>query len=85
MPDRPGAFPDFQEYVTSLAHMNGKVDVAFDPRNSDTAKFNGNSASWNPKQETCSAVACHPGPSAVYSFGSKAKNLPEITSDGVVK
>lgn len=76
-PKRPGAKPAFQEYLTSLAHMNQKVDVVFDPRMSDTARFQGLSASYNPKQETCSAVACHPGDKP-YSFGSVAKNLPEL-------
>jgi hypothetical protein len=63
--------------MTALAHMNRKVDVLFDARNSDSARFNGERASFNPKQETCSAVACHPGDKP-YSFGSVAKGLPEL-------
>lgn len=85
MPNRPGTFPEFQEYVTSLAHMNGKVDVVFDPRNSQPAQFGGDSASYNPKMETCSALACHPGPGTVYSFGSKSKGLPMLDSEGKEK
>jgi hypothetical protein len=75
--DRPGAKPLFQEYVTALAHMNRQVDVSFDARNSDTVRFLGQKASYNPAQETCSAVACHPGDKP-YSFGSVAKGLPEL-------
>jgi hypothetical protein len=76
-PARSGAKPAFQEYLTAMAHMNRKVDVVFDPRISDTARFQGQPASYNPKQETCSAVACHPGEKP-YSFGSVAKGLPEL-------
>ncbi|MDB5051239.1 MAG: hypothetical protein JWO30_4310 [Fibrobacteres bacterium] len=77
MEDRPGAAPKFQEYITGLAHMNNKVDVVFDSRNSRPDEFEGDSASYNPTQETCSAVACHPGPK-IYSWGSVAKGLPEL-------
>ena len=76
-PARPGAKPAYREYLTALAHMNQKVDVIFDPRMSDTVRFPGERASYNPKQETCSAVACHPGDKP-YSFGSVAKNLPVL-------
>lgn len=82
MPTRPGALPDFQEYLTSIAHMNGKVDVNFDPRNSNPVEFGGDSASFNPKMETCSALACHPGPGAIYRFSSAAKGLKQMDSDG---
>lgn len=81
MPERPGAKPAFQEYVTTLAHMNGKVDVVFDPRNSAPAEFGGDSASYNPRQETCSAVACHPGsagPTSVYRWAAPSKGLPAL-------
>ncbi|MEO6096638.1 MAG: hypothetical protein ABIW76_13440 [Fibrobacteria bacterium] len=74
---RPGPKPLFQEYVTALAHMNRVVDVSFDSRNSDTIRFLGQKAAYNPAQETCSAVACHPG-NKPYSFGSVAKGLPEL-------
>lgn len=74
---RPGSKPLFQEYVTALAHMNRVVDVDFDSRNSDTLRFRGQKAAYNPAQETCSAVACHPG-NKPYSFGSVAKGLPEL-------
>jgi hypothetical protein len=76
-PDRPGPEPRFQEFITSLAHMNGNVDVVFDSRNSRPEEFDGDSASFNPTQETCSAVACHPGPKT-YSWGSTAKGLPVL-------
>jgi hypothetical protein len=79
-PNRPGATPKFQEYITALAHMNDKVDVVFDSRNSDPARFAGQQASFNPAQETCSAVACHPGDKP-YSFGSVSKGLPVLKDD----
>lgn len=59
MPGKPGISPPYQEYVTSLAHLNNTLDVAFDLRSSDTARFSGSSARYNPKDLTCSAVACH--------------------------
>jgi hypothetical protein len=74
---RPGPAPKFQEYLTTLAHLNHKIDVQFDARNSKPAEFEGDSARYNPTLETCSAVACHPGPKA-YSWGSVAKGLPEL-------
>jgi hypothetical protein len=81
-PSRPGDKPLFQEFITAAAHMNGEVDVSFDSKNSRPDKFNGDSASWNPRQESCSAVACHPGGQKPYSFGSKAKGLPEVKETG---
>ncbi len=76
-PERPGAKPLFTEFVTALAHMNQQVDVVFDSKNSRPSKYNGDSASYNPTQETCSAVACHPSVKP-YSWGSVAKGLPEL-------
>ncbi len=49
-----------QEWITSMAHLNGTVDVKFDPRYTDLKRFNDTAATFNPKMETCSAVACHP-------------------------
>ncbi len=80
MPARSGSKPKFQEFVTALAHMNEQVDVVFDSRNSDPARFSGDSASYNPSQESCSAIACHPGDKS-YSWGSAAKGLPELKED----
>ncbi len=79
-PERSGARPLFQEYVTSLAHLNGSVDVAFNPRNSDPAQFGGDSASFNPVQETCSAVACHPG-GKDYRWFAPQKGLSRLPED----
>jgi hypothetical protein len=79
-PDRPGAVPRLQEYVTSLAHLNGTVDVAFDPKNSDPAKYDGDSASFNPESETCSAVACHPG-GKDYRWAAPHKGLPGLPEE----
>jgi hypothetical protein len=79
-PDRPGAHPLFQEYVTSLAHLNGVVDVAFNSRNSDPAQYGGDSASFDPRQETCSAVACHPG-GKDYRWAAPHKGLPRLPEE----
>jgi hypothetical protein len=79
-PDRPGRQPLFQEYVTSLAHLNGVVDVAFNPKNSDPALYGGDSARFNPAQETCSAVACHPG-GKDYRWAAPQKGLPRLPEE----
>lgn len=76
---QPGrAIPDsgVADFITALAHLNGTVDVRFDAKLSDPARF-GDSASFNPKQETCSAVACHPG-DGPYRFASPRKGLPAL-------
>ncbi|MBW8888967.1 MAG: hypothetical protein JF616_14530 [Fibrobacteres bacterium] len=78
--ERPGAHPLFEEYVTTLAHLNGTVDVAFDPRNSDPAQYGGDSASFNPESETCSAVACHPG-GKDYRWAAPHKGLPALPEE----
>jgi hypothetical protein len=78
-PLRPGGKPLFQEYITSLAHMNGKVDVAFHPRVTDTSKFPGLPAVYLPEKETCSAMSCHPGVETPYwRFADSAKGLREL-------
>lgn len=79
-PDRPGARPLFREYVTAMAHLNGTVDVAFDPRNSDPARFLGDTARFDPRQETCSAVACHPGGDD-YRWDAPRKGLPRLPEE----
>ena len=77
-PGRPVPPPDsgLAEYMTGLAHLNGIIDVVFDPKHSDLTRF-GDSAAFNPRQETCSAVSCHPtdGP---YRFAAPAKGLPGL-------
>jgi hypothetical protein len=65
------------EFMTGLAHLNGSIDVVFDPKHSDPARFGGMPASFNPKQETCSAVACHPGDNP-YRFAAPSKGLPGL-------
>jgi hypothetical protein len=77
-PGRPAAASGFQEYVTTLAHLNGTVDVAFDPRNSNPANWGGDTAFFNPKLETCSAVECHPAGEKVYRWAADRKGLPEL-------
>jgi hypothetical protein len=78
VPARPGAAPErgLTEWMTGLAHMNGVVDVAFEPRVDDTAQFAGAHASYNPTQESCSAIACHPNGDKEWGFASPSKGLP---------
>jgi hypothetical protein len=73
----PAAEDEIAEYMTGLAHLNGTVDVIFDPKHSDPERFAGQTASFNPKEETCSAVACHPG-NGPYRFASPGKGLPAL-------
>jgi hypothetical protein len=72
---------ELREWVTGLAHMNGKVEVIFDAAASDTGRFHGARAEFNPKLETCSAVSCHSkdGP---YRFEACSKNLPGLVGEG---
>ena len=75
---QPGRAPTgtgLAEFMTGLAHLNDSIDVVFDPNVSDTARFLGARAAYNPREETCSAVACHQDAIA-YRFASKAKGLP---------
>ena len=80
MPPRPGREPEIREWMTSLAHLNGVVDVVFDPSSIDTSRFRGAAASFNPKEATCSAMACHPnqGP---YRWAVPSRNLPILKGE----
>jgi hypothetical protein len=79
LPKQRDYTPSLTEYMTGLAHMNGQVDVVFDPRVSDTARYGGAKADYNPQEETCSAVACHPsGPNIAYRFAAPSKGLSEL-------
>lgn len=82
MPARPGPVPEIREWMTSFAHMNGVVDVVFDPSSIDTSRFRGASASFNPKESTCSAMACHPaqGP---YRWAIPSRNLPILKGESL--
>lgn len=75
-----GPGPQLREYMTGLAHMNGKVEVDFDSRVSSPGRFGGQSALFNPTTETCSAVACHPGDKP-YRWAADAKGLPELKGE----
>jgi hypothetical protein len=74
---RPVRTGGLAEYMTGLAHLNGTVDVIFDPKNSDPDRFGGDSAAFHPKEETCSAVACHPTDNP-YRFAAPRKGLPGL-------
>ncbi|MEO6095864.1 MAG: hypothetical protein ABIW76_09320 [Fibrobacteria bacterium] len=80
MPPRPGPEPVISEWITSVAHMNGVVDVVFDPSSIDTSRFRGAPAEFNPKTSTCSAMACHPnqGP---YRWAIPSRNLPILKGE----
>jgi len=81
-PAREGTLPVLQEWVTSLAHLNGTVDVEFNSTSQDTARWHGQRATFNPQQETCSAVACHPnhGP---YRWADPARGLTLLKGDSI--
>ena len=80
MPPRPGPLPEIREWMTSYSHMNGVVDVEFDPSSIDTSRFLGTSAAYNPREATCSAMACHPnqGP---YRWAVPSRNLPILKGE----
>jgi len=68
------------EYMTGISHMNGKIDVTFDARVTDRVKFNGQTPSYNPTLETCSAIACHPG-IYPYRFSSASKGFTQLNGE----
>jgi hypothetical protein len=79
VPEREGRLPEITEYMTSLAHMNGVVDVVFHPRVTDTAKFPGMRPEFNRPRETCSAMACHPrGESPHWRFAAPSRGLESL-------
>lgn len=82
MPPRPGPLPEMTEWMTALAHMNGKVDVDFDASSNDTARFRGANAVYNPQSMNCSAMACHPamGP---YRWAVPSRNIPILKGDSI--
>lgn len=80
MPPRPGPEPEIREWMTSLAHMNGVVDVVFDTSSIDTSRFHGASAAFNPKEATCSAMACHPN-QGIYRWAVPSRNLPILKGE----
>lgn len=82
MPSRPGLVPEMTEWMTALAHMNGKVDVDFDASSNDTSRFRGEKASFDPQAMTCSAMACHPGPGA-YRWAVPSRNIPILKGDSI--
>ena len=76
LPARPGGEPLLQEWMTGLAHMNGKVDVVFDHRVIDHANHPGEGA-WNPELQTCSAIACHEK-HGDYRWAAPSRGLPGL-------
>lgn len=79
-PERPGPSPEMQEWVTALAHLNGTVDVEFDSTSEDTGRFHGMRAVFNPAEQTCSSVDCHPNHGA-YRWGIPSRGLPTLKGD----
>ncbi len=73
---------EIQEWLTGLAHMDGTVDVVFDSSVTDRVRFEGRSAEFNPKSETCSAISCHEDPGA-YRFKAGSKGLSGLTGDSL--
>lgn len=73
-PGTPDRISFLQEWVTSIDHLNGKVDVKFDPNDQDLVRFNGFAATYNPTLETCSAIKCH-NSSTPYRWPAPSKGL----------
>lgn len=76
----PGRFTFLQEWMTGYDHLNGVVDVKFDPNNSDLVRYAGRSATFDPHQETCSAVACHNN-STPYRWPAPSKGLSGLNAN----
>ena len=77
---RPGLKPELKEWMTGLAHMNGKVDINFPQRISDTGRYHGQLANFSPTMETCSAIACHQNDKP-YRFLNPAKGLTFLNGE----
>jgi hypothetical protein len=69
----PGEY-EIQEWMTGLAHMNGRMEVEFDSSVTDAGRFMGARAEFNPQRETCSAISCHERPYP-YRFAAPSKGL----------
>ena len=78
----PGHQTIVQEWLTGIDHLNGKVDVKFDSRVTDTTMFKGKfsiyKATYNPEEETCSAIACHGNEHVTYRFANNSKGLSKL-------
>jgi hypothetical protein len=80
MGDRKPGKGELREWMTGMAHLNGKVDVVFDSSASDPIRFRGARAEFHPESETCSAVSCH-GHDGPYRFEACSKGLPELVGE----
>jgi hypothetical protein len=78
-PIREGDSLAFKEYLTGLAHMNGRVDIEFAPNLSYPEDFEGMRATYSPENQTCSAVACHPiSQTPHWRFASITQGLTQL-------
>ncbi len=73
-----------QEWMTGMDHLNGVLDIRFDAANSDTARYRGRSAVYDPTLETCSAVACHKHDDP-YRWPAPSKGLGGLNVDNSLK
>jgi hypothetical protein len=80
MPPRNDSTGRLLEWMTGLAHLNGKVDVDFNSTSIDTSRFGGSPAIYSPKELTCSAIACHPNPGE-YRWAMPSRNLPVLKGE----
>jgi len=84
LPGPPQRITFLQEWMTGIDHLNGIVDVKFDNRNSDAARFRGNAAVYDPKLETCSSVACHTH-NTPYRWPAPSKGLTGLNADNTTQ
>jgi hypothetical protein len=64
-----------KQWMTGVAHLNGVIDVDIDSINSDTSRFEGHWAVFNPSEQSCSAVQCH-RTGVDYRWPNPSKGLP---------
>ena len=68
-----------------MAHRAGPLEwesrSGFDAPVSDSARFHGARAEFNPTMETCFAISCHTKDGA-YRFEACSKDLPGLVGEG---
>ncbi len=68
-----------QEWMTTANHLNGKVDVLIDSRDSDPYRYHGQTGNFDPSMQTCSSIACHLNRTA-YRWPAPSESLPGLNA-----